>query len=496
MVEGLVDRASLVQRQLQLPFHNDQLAQPSDAALQQQQQLLQQPPGSHAQQHVLAGAAGSTAAWLPRASTEGSAHEVPEQQQQQQQQDWQMPRVPTSTRHLLQVLNTHRLQAQAAAASSSSDRSGSGDSSSTTSSSSRVNKVTVSSRTGDATLTKHQRLLRASFYVWVNVMNLVGISSLWAKCADAFSPEAGARLFGFISAGATLGQLAGSLTAMLFSWAAGIMFDRMSAGVDGHSTSSSGGGGSGSGSRGHGSIRGTAPASGLLLFAAVLQLVAAQLVTRIRPVAGPSATAAGAPTAASLAHKLDVGGGGSSSNSPGMDRSPLTVLVRRSGSFSGGSRGPAGRSGAAKPSGPLAAAVLEPQGTHTASVSAATNGMQGTSVASQAPVSTNGSSNRYVAANGGSSGRRDDRPAAAFQLQKVLTGFQMIWHSPYLLLVCSNLLLTYVSCLVCGTLAPLQHDLSSVPASSLCLLPCSDQYACCTSCFVSTTLWNSTTLWL
>jgi hypothetical protein len=32
-------------------------------------------------------------------------------------------------------------------------------------------------------------------------MNLVGISSLWAKCADAFSPEAGARLFGFISAG-------------------------------------------------------------------------------------------------------------------------------------------------------------------------------------------------------------------------------------------------------------------------------------------------------
>ncbi|WIA43362.1 hypothetical protein OEZ86_009851 [Tetradesmus obliquus] len=59
------------------------------------------------------------------------------------------------------------------------------------------------------------RLLRGAFYVWVNVMNLVCISSLWARCADAFTPEAGARLFGFISAGATLGQLMGSLMAML-----------------------------------------------------------------------------------------------------------------------------------------------------------------------------------------------------------------------------------------------------------------------------------------
>jgi hypothetical protein len=25
--------------------------------------------------------------------------------------------------------------------------------------------------------------------VWVNVMNLVCISSLWARCADAFTPE-------------------------------------------------------------------------------------------------------------------------------------------------------------------------------------------------------------------------------------------------------------------------------------------------------------------
>jgi hypothetical protein len=39
-------------------------------------------------------------------------------------------------------------------------------------------------------------------------------------------------------------------------------------------------------------------------------------------------------------------------------------------------------------------------------------------------------------------GGRDD---PRLKLSKVLTGFQLIWRSPYLLLVCSNLLLTYVS---------------------------------------------------
>lgn len=37
---------------------------------------------------------------------------------------------------------------------------------------------------------------------------------MWARCADAFSPDAAARLFGIISAGATSGQLAGSLITM------------------------------------------------------------------------------------------------------------------------------------------------------------------------------------------------------------------------------------------------------------------------------------------
>lgn len=71
----------------------------------------------------------------------------------------------------------------------------------TGSSSSSSSSRDISSRAGDTVLTGSQRTLRASFYVWVNVMNLVGISSLWARCADVFTPDAGARLFGFISAG-------------------------------------------------------------------------------------------------------------------------------------------------------------------------------------------------------------------------------------------------------------------------------------------------------
>lgn len=51
----------------------------------------------------------------------------------------------------------------------------------------------LSSRDGDAALSSWQRLLRGAFYVWVSLMNLVGISSLWARCADAFPPEVGSR---------------------------------------------------------------------------------------------------------------------------------------------------------------------------------------------------------------------------------------------------------------------------------------------------------------
>jgi hypothetical protein len=56
-------------------------------------------------------------------------------------------------------------------------------------SSSSSRRRSVSSRHGDPALSRPQRLLRGAFYVWVNVMNLVCISSLWARCADAFTPE-------------------------------------------------------------------------------------------------------------------------------------------------------------------------------------------------------------------------------------------------------------------------------------------------------------------
>ncbi|KAL6752182.1 hypothetical protein V8C86DRAFT_620210 [Haematococcus lacustris] len=71
-----------------------------------------------------------------------------------------------------------------------------------------------SAKHGDPSLDSFQRAVRVSFFVWLNVQNLVAMSSMWARCADVFAAEAARRLFGFIAAGATLGQLAGSLTSM------------------------------------------------------------------------------------------------------------------------------------------------------------------------------------------------------------------------------------------------------------------------------------------
>jgi hypothetical protein len=63
-------------------------------------------------------------------------------------------------------------------------------------SSAALGSVGISPRDGDLSLSQPQRLLRAAFYVWVNCMNLVAISSLWARCADAFCPAAAARCAG------------------------------------------------------------------------------------------------------------------------------------------------------------------------------------------------------------------------------------------------------------------------------------------------------------
>lgn len=66
---------------------------------------------------------------------------------------------------------------------------------------------------GAAELTWPQAVVRVSFFLWASLLNLVAVSSLWARSADVFSPEAAGRLFGLLGAGATLGQLLGSLAA-------------------------------------------------------------------------------------------------------------------------------------------------------------------------------------------------------------------------------------------------------------------------------------------
>lgn len=55
-----------------------------------------------------------------------------------------------------------------------------------------------------------------AFFIWVSVYNLFVVSVFWQMNVDLFSPEQGKRLFGLISAGASLGAIVGSsLTAIL-----------------------------------------------------------------------------------------------------------------------------------------------------------------------------------------------------------------------------------------------------------------------------------------
>ena len=48
------------------------------------------------------------------------------------------------------------------------------------------------------------------FYIWTAIFNLFVVSVFWAFMADVFTSGQGKRLFGFISAGGTLGGIAGS----------------------------------------------------------------------------------------------------------------------------------------------------------------------------------------------------------------------------------------------------------------------------------------------
>ncbi|KAK7821920.1 hypothetical protein CFP56_037229 [Quercus suber] len=60
--------------------------------------------------------------------------------------------------------------------------------------------------------------VRVAFFLWVALLNLITISSTWARVIDVMDSESGSRLFGFIGAGATLGQLFGSLFATGMAW--------------------------------------------------------------------------------------------------------------------------------------------------------------------------------------------------------------------------------------------------------------------------------------
>ncbi|XP_024631151.1 uncharacterized protein [Medicago truncatula] len=55
--------------------------------------------------------------------------------------------------------------------------------------------------------------VRIGLFLWVALLNLITLSSTWARVIDVMDNESGSRLFGFIGAGATLGQLCGSLFA-------------------------------------------------------------------------------------------------------------------------------------------------------------------------------------------------------------------------------------------------------------------------------------------
>ncbi|CAD6268520.1 unnamed protein product [Miscanthus lutarioriparius] len=61
-------------------------------------------------------------------------------------------------------------------------------------------------------------VVRISLFLWVALLNLITISSTWARVIDVMDSESGSRLFGFIGAGATLGQLFGSLFAACTAW--------------------------------------------------------------------------------------------------------------------------------------------------------------------------------------------------------------------------------------------------------------------------------------
>lgn len=62
----------------------------------------------------------------------------------------------------------------------------------------------------------HSIWIGRAFFVWISVFNLFVVSVFWALVVDVFNSEQGKRLFGFITAAATIGAICGSsITASL-----------------------------------------------------------------------------------------------------------------------------------------------------------------------------------------------------------------------------------------------------------------------------------------
>lgn len=64
-------------------------------------------------------------------------------------------------------------------------------------------------------------LIARVFFIWVSVINLPLISAFWSFMADLFDKEQGKRLFAFITAGASVGQMAGSAVTAFLAEVAG-----------------------------------------------------------------------------------------------------------------------------------------------------------------------------------------------------------------------------------------------------------------------------------
>lgn len=247
---------------------------------------------------------------------------------------------------------------------------------------------------------------------------------MWARCADAFSPEAGARLFGFISAGATLGQLAGSLLALMVTWAAEAVAAQQLLGRQagaGAVGSSSGPDSSNTGSTKGGAVTDSAPAAGLILVAALLQLVAAQLVCRVRPLSSSSNTAGAAVEA------IGMNGVKAGAAHPEAGTQIPASCDRED-------HHQQQHADFAAYSSSSITAVRRPSGVGRSSLP---GGLTSTTVNS---VSAQGSIN-----NGDSAGSL--RRRAGVKLHSMLSGFRLVLSSRYLLMLCGNLLLTYVSTL-------------------------------------------------